>query len=430
MILIHTPVIKPRIQYIFKHFFCSRMGVEISFTSDLGTFIAHEGHKMSYGEAPLGNEFFISSHGLLTEQGINDIAVEVFDWDGLPVFFAAHKNSNLPFDFFAASFYLMTRYEEYHPFTADRLGRYMADQSLAVRHNFLDQPLIDLWYDRFVNIWHAFFEITPPQSKPVGLSLIVDVPQLYSYKYKTVFRSLIEGVHDLFNLKINMFFDRIIVLLGLREDPFEEQFQWVMRLQEDEIPLHFFVLYASLGVHDKSLSVFNKMHQQGIKSISDYVPTAPLASYESSKRPASLYADMERFSSLIHRPIKTIRQHELILRFPQTYRTFSKLGIKSDYSMQYPELPGFRASTAFPFSFYDLGDEQQTPLIIHSICLSEDHIKNQRFSRKMRQLFLEYEQRLAKLNAPFNVALTNESFNSRSHNANYLGALKKILTHD
>ena len=87
MILIHTPVIKPRIQYIFKHFFCSRMGMEISFTSDLGTFIAHEGHKMSYGEAPLGNEFFISSHGLLTEQGINDIAVEVFDWDGLPVFF-------------------------------------------------------------------------------------------------------------------------------------------------------------------------------------------------------------------------------------------------------------------------------------------------------------------------------------------------------
>ena len=89
MILIYTPVVKPRIQYIFKHFFNTRMGDEISFTSDLSAFIAHNGSKMSYGDVPLGNEFFIAAHGLLTQQGITTVEVNLFDWDGLPAFFSS-----------------------------------------------------------------------------------------------------------------------------------------------------------------------------------------------------------------------------------------------------------------------------------------------------------------------------------------------------
>lgn len=98
--------------------------------------------------------------------------------------------------------------------------------------------------------------------------------------------------------------------------------------------------------------------------------------------------------------------------------------------MQYADAAGFRASTAFPFRFYDLGDEQQTPLTVHPVCLSEIHIRNQRFSRKMRQLFLAYQDRLTKLHAPFVVALTNESFNSRGKNTSFLSTLSKILSHE
>jgi hypothetical protein len=95
--------------------------------------------------------------------------------------------------------------------------------------------------------------------------------------------------------------------------------------------------------------------------------------------------------------------------------------------MQYPNVPGFRASTAHPFRFYDLGEEQQTPLTIHPICLSESHIRAQQYARKMRQLFIRYQSRLQKLNAPLLVALTNESFNSRSKNLTFLATLKKML---
>src|SRR6056300_728678 len=159
MVLIHTTVAKSRIRYIFTHFFRERMQVDVSFTDELSVFIAHSGPKMSYGNAPLGNEFFVAAHGLLSEQGINEQQIDMFDWDGLPAFFATNDNSKLPFDFFAASFFLLSRYEEYLPFVPDYFGRFKAEGSLAFTQHFLQLPLVDLWFDRFVSIWHDFFKL-------------------------------------------------------------------------------------------------------------------------------------------------------------------------------------------------------------------------------------------------------------------------------
>ena len=91
------------------------MGIKIDFTTTIDTFIAHKGPKMSYGKSPLGNEFFAESVDLLFEYGLQNTTIEVNDWDGLPIFFGVSKKSKFPFDVFAASFYLLSRYEEYLP---------------------------------------------------------------------------------------------------------------------------------------------------------------------------------------------------------------------------------------------------------------------------------------------------------------------------
>ena len=427
MILIHTPVVKPRIIYVFRHFFQYRLGQEVSFTSDVGVFVAHSGPKMSYGDVPLGNEFFIAANGLLADQGVNSVDISVFQWEGMPAFFATSAKSQLPFDFFAASFYLMSRYEEYMPYVPDDLGRFKVEQSLAHNHNFLDLPLIDMWFECFVAAWTDFFELPPFTQQVSTTELVVEIPQLYAYKYKTLFRSFFEGLYDFGRLRFAKTFDRLMVILRFREDPLIGLIEQMEAFRSTAVSFRFFALYAALGIHDKSLSVFSKKHQQELKSLSDYAPTAPLASFESTQKSQKLVQDITRFSGLIHRPIKAIRQHKLVLRFPDTYRTYASLGIKHDYSMQYPDVPGFRASTAHPFRFYDLGEEQQTPLTIHPICLSETHIRAQQYARKMRQLFIRYQSRLQKLHAPLLVALTNESFNSRSKNLTFLATLKKML---
>ena len=145
MLLVYTHKITPRLRYSFKHFFESVLGIEVGFTTKFEMFIAHIGPKMSYSDAPLGNEFFVKSNSLLFEQGVQDIEIQVSIWDELPAFFETSKNSMLPYDVFAATFFLISRYEEYLVHVKDESGRFISDQSLAVQNDFLEIPIIDLW---------------------------------------------------------------------------------------------------------------------------------------------------------------------------------------------------------------------------------------------------------------------------------------------
>jgi hypothetical protein len=49
---------------------------------------------------------------------------------------------------------------------------------------------------------------------------------------------------------------------------------------------------------------------------------------------------------------------------PQSYRNIYANGIREDYSMGYPEEPGFRAGIARPYYFYDVSADQATDLKI------------------------------------------------------------------
>jgi hypothetical protein len=111
MILIYTQKLTPRIAYIFKHICTRILSVEVRFTNLIEEFVSEEGPKLSYGKQALGNEFFIQSHNLLLQQGFESIDFIVTQWEETKCFFSVSKKSALPFDIFAASFYLLSRYE-------------------------------------------------------------------------------------------------------------------------------------------------------------------------------------------------------------------------------------------------------------------------------------------------------------------------------
>src|SRR5690606_23743124 len=115
MLLVYTHKITPRVKYIFKHICTRVLGIEVSFTTIIEEFIAHDSLKMSYTKQPLGSEFFVKSHEILFEQGLSDVELNVHPWDTTKAFFFNGDKGALPFDIFAASFYLLSRYEEYLP---------------------------------------------------------------------------------------------------------------------------------------------------------------------------------------------------------------------------------------------------------------------------------------------------------------------------
>ena len=110
-LLIYTHKITPRVRYAFKHICTRILGIQIDFTSVIEEFIAHQGLKLSYAKQPLGNELFIKSHYLLFEEGISDIEIVIKKWNDTKCFFPCGSKSSMPYDIFAASFYLLSRYQ-------------------------------------------------------------------------------------------------------------------------------------------------------------------------------------------------------------------------------------------------------------------------------------------------------------------------------
>ena len=100
MILVYTPKITRRIEYIFKHIFINIIGLKVNFTSEVNEFVSFEGPKLSYAPKRLSNEFYIKSNSILLEQGFSDIEIDIKNWDDSKCFFH-NENGSIPFDIFA-----------------------------------------------------------------------------------------------------------------------------------------------------------------------------------------------------------------------------------------------------------------------------------------------------------------------------------------
>ena len=151
MLLIYTHKITPRVTYITRQVFSRILGIEIGHTTAVEDFIKHKGPKITYTRQPLQNEFFIQSSELLFQQGIEEVDIQMATWEDLPCFFSSAPRSNVPFDILAASFYLLSRYEEYLPHVRDQHGRFPPAESIAYQHDFLRLPLVDLWANKLLD---------------------------------------------------------------------------------------------------------------------------------------------------------------------------------------------------------------------------------------------------------------------------------------
>lgn len=184
MLLVYTHKITPRLSYAFKHICTRILGIPVSFTTTIEEFIAHDSLKISYTRQPLSNELFIRCHDLLYEQGLSDVDINVQPWEHTKCFFPTTDKSSLPFDIFAAAFYLLSRYEEYLPHVKDDYGRFLASESLALKEGFLHQPVIDIWAYKFKALLQAQFEDYEFPIKTYSVQPVIDVPMAYYFKQK------------------------------------------------------------------------------------------------------------------------------------------------------------------------------------------------------------------------------------------------------
>lgn len=388
MLLIYTHKITKRVKFTFKLIFGQILGLEFDLTSNADKYIAYGGPKFTYSNSRFGKELFFQSSDLLFQTGVEGQELSVFSFEKNKAFFPVYSNqSALPFDAFAASFFLVSRYEEYLPYMRDRFGRFDAPQSVASKHEFLRKPLVNIWAYKIRDILKVSFPELIFGIRKFNFVSTIDIDSAYAYKYKGSVRTLGGIFSALLKLDFSKIAERLLVIAGFQKDPFDTYAFQLQLLKTYKFTPIYFILLGDYGAFDKNIPVNNRHFHTLIKSLGDYAEVGIHPSFGSNDSFDKLKTEIERLSKILNREITKSRQHFLKLTFPTTYRNLINLDITDDYTMGYAAEPGFRAGICDPFYFYDLDLETETNLLIHPFQYMEGTLKD--YMHKTREQSLE-----------------------------------------
>ncbi len=365
MVLIYSPVSSSRLHYTCSFIFKEQLQVDFDITTDTELFKQFEGVKINYSNTAIANmEFRIGSVHLLFEKNIQVQQINCFETNKYKAFFKM-EGSDFPFDIFASTFYLISRYEEYLPHEKDIYGRYAHENSLAFKEGFLNIPLVNVWIKALANKLKEKYSIFSFQFPIFSFVPTYDIDIAYAYKHKGLVRSL--GAFFKFPT-----LERVKVLAGSQKDPFDA-YEWMDTLHEKHElqPLYFFLAAQKNGVYDKNIMPGTTAFAHLIKQHADKYETGIHPSWQSGDNFLLLKQEKKIIESITGKAIKRSRQHYIRFNLPSGYRRLLEAGITDDYSMGYGSINGFRASAASSFYWYDLEKEEQSHLRIHPFCFME-----------------------------------------------------------
>ncbi|MGI8951490.1 MAG: polysaccharide deacetylase family protein [Chitinophagaceae bacterium] len=372
MLLIYCDQTSARLQYILAALFNQIISVSYRVTSDVTEFQQYSSVKINYSHQKFSdNELWIQPQNLLFEKNIQQHQIECFEWNELKYFFKT--NGDIPFDVFAASFYLITRYEEYLPHKLDEYGRYAHKNSLAFKEKFLHLPLINLWMKELIKILQIKFQnLQIFKFSNFNFIPTYDIDIAYAYKGKGIVRNVAALFWAMMKGEWTMAKERIQVLNKTKKDPFDV-FNWLedLHAKHQLNPVYFFLLAEDKKRFDKNISSHDKNLHQLINEISQKYKVGIHPSWQSGDDKNILKKEIQLLKNIIGKPITASRQHYIRMKFPETYRLLIDEKISKDFSMGYGSINGFRASVASSFYWYDLEKEQQTSLLIHPFCFME-----------------------------------------------------------
>ncbi|MBU1014047.1 MAG: polysaccharide deacetylase family protein [Bacteroidetes bacterium] len=365
MILIYSNVISSRLKYVLKLLFNDILKTEYQISSNLNGFNESKDAKINYSDLPIQSAISMRPSDLLFETHIAEKEIIVEEWEGLPVFFKTDKNADVPYDIFSVLFYLVSRYEEYlEPKSLDQHGRFKAESSIAFKHHFLEQPLVNQIALKLKEIIVLkYSEITFLQSEYQYIPTI-DVDIAFSYIGKGFWRNSGGIIRSILQLKFKHLTERVNVLMNLIPDPYNN-FDFILsKLDQEKYNAIIFMNLGKYGRYDKNISFQNLKFFRLLKDLHEKAQVNIHPSYASNSDLSLLKDEIAKLEHILGGDVIRSRQHFLILNFPETYRNLISLGIIEDYSLGYPSQLGFRASICTPFRFYDLLNEEETQLVI------------------------------------------------------------------
>ncbi len=361
LIKIFSSAESSRLDYVSGIIFRDILGLSYEMVTDrrkLG-----KSHIINYSDEIIRGALKIDPDPLMFETGVVAREIKAGELNGLPVLFPGKPDAGFPFDIFAASFFMLSRYEEYLDFIPDRFGRFPAKESAACKHGFLDLPVVNLWALEFARTLVRKFRTIAFRKREFRSMVTIDLDEPFAYLGKNILYSFGGLLRDLGTGRDNAARRYRSVIQG-EKDPYEV-FDYISEKTESRgSPVRFFFPMGDRSEYDRNPSWKNPDYMRLISSISAKYDSGLHPSYRVADNPALLGTEAARFNKILGKSVSASRFHFIRIRIPDSYRDLIREGITEDYSMGFPDETGFRAGMAIPYRFYDITEERQTDLMV------------------------------------------------------------------
>ena len=375
-LLVYTNSITPRLTYIAKFLLGNILGYTVTFSTSKSKIVSFNGPVIAYTNSSVSNAVNIVPHGLLTEMDITEQPLSLSVWNGLPVVFVTSDEATIPFDLFAASFYLVSRYEEYLPFEPDKHGRFTHEASVLFKEGLLNRPLVDEWAMAMRNELAKFFPKYIMPKRRFHFVPTIDIDNAFAYRHKGLRRTFFGSLRDLVYFRFDELFTRYMAILGLKRDVYDV-YERLYTLLAPYPWAVWFILGGKYGHYDKRVSLKKRSMRQLVRRISRQFEVGVHPSYGAGLDAKAVEEEIAQLSLVLNAEVSKSRQHFLRIKMPYTYRLLSQLGVKADYSMGYSAINGFRAGTCTAFKFYDLESERELPLMVVPFAVMDRALLNE-----------------------------------------------------
>ncbi len=432
MILIYCNKITPRIEYTFNHIFKLILNKQFSITNSKPEFNDFKGFKFIYANAPISGELFFQSYGLLQEKGLEDHEVTIFEWDNLKCFFKVGEKSAMPFDIFSAIFFLLSRYEEYMPHSSDIHSQFSYLESIAYKEDFLELPLIDIWIDKLKSVLETKLKLKCEIVSSNQATSIV-ISSLYPFKYinKYPFESFIIWLKNIINLNLWEVIEHILVLLKIRDDPWQIDDHTKSLLLASKAQVFFFFSFSSESFFKNETPKTNEFFKKYIKEIYDNFEIGLLPSKSAQKRLKIFELENFNISNLIHNKVHKVFLQRGLKKISEDYKNAISVDHANDFSMGYRDAFGYRASTGLSFFFYDLSNETKTNLLVTPFVAHYKLIDKTGIA-EVKDKIENFREIAKKYSGGFSIILNNQIFENSVKNSksrfHFTSFIKKMNT--
>lgn len=379
MIAIYSEQKSSRLNFILTQLFTRTLGCDFYLTTELHNYLLSPYPGIAYCQENPHKGIWIKPTTLLFNTGYSTVDKDTLGiWNKMPVFFLRKGNpekEEIPFDLFAASFYLLSRMEEYYSSELDKHSRYKYEASILCEMGCITHPIVDEWAMELKKLLLSFSPDLKFNARRYRFIPTIDVDHPFLYRNKGVAINSLCLLKDLACRNFKIFWHRLIITAHLIEDPYFN-FNFILKLyRENQIKGLFFSHRGPYGQYDRRYIFPSKRRRKMMKTIDQEHCVLLHPSYVAAFNNLHLCREKMDLERVLNHQINASRQHYLRIRFPESFRLLQLAGIYHDYSVLYSNQYGFRTGTSIPFPFYDIENERETSLMIHTTAVMDVTLK-------------------------------------------------------